>query len=147
MQLRIWKCGPVLLGSIALLVGTTSPARASDTSFFVEFVHDGGAGAIGAETSGGITWFNRSVSLTNVQLFVHAGECADIDARAYFRNNNSWVQVASQVVQACNSTSAGVTFSVQDLGFDCGAIVGGCGKVQVFVIDEVHGIAENDYFR
>lgn len=143
------------LGTVATPEVEPPLAAALDTSFVVVFRHGGGTAALGAQTSGSIAWFNRSLSLTNVKLVIHAGECARVRATAYFRNIESWYAVETKTsVLTCNGGTVAMTVDVVDIGFDCGSIVGGCGKVQIYALDDggindvsTHGFAENDYFR
>ena len=69
----------IVLGMLAaMLTATFNVASAAPTTFYVAAVHSGGAGATATSATGNIAWSSsfKTVTLTNVRMFVKGGECA-----------------------------------------------------------------------
>lgn len=118
------------------LVGLTGTANASPTSFVAKTVHAGGAGSLADEAIGGITWYNRSVTLTNVRFWAHAAECGSMDITAWHAGD----PIADQAHYAslCGNATTGKWYTIGDVVLDGSDVVGGINRVMVQVYDDTH---------
>ncbi|MEU8003570.1 hypothetical protein AB0B66_20630 [Catellatospora sp. NPDC049111] len=116
----------------------TSPAKATDTSFMDDYYH--GSGALAVRVTGGITWHNRSVTLTGVKLFVKSGECG----RALFKGWAGSTMADLKNTEAdgleCSpvSTAQGKWHDIPDFTLDGGSYTGGIREIDVEVVDVTH---------
>lgn len=116
----------------AALFGVAGTAGASPSGFTAAFVHAGGTGAVGAEAIGGITWYNRSVSLTNVQIYAHASECARLDVSAYA--NGTRVDSYTSI-EYCTGSASRWFPAIPSIPLDGSAVSGGITEVLIRVVD------------
>ena len=125
----------ITLGVVAASVlGISSAASAAPSSFTAASIHGGGAGAVGAETVGGISWYNRSVTLTGVRSYVAAHECSHFIVSGW----QGGTRVSSfESGQLC-AMSAGHWYPFGDLILDGSGVSGGITEVVVDVYDETH---------
>jgi hypothetical protein len=120
----------------AVVLGAGAPAQAAPSTFTARAVHGGGAGAVGAATTGGFAWTNRSVSLTDVRLYVRSLECAYIHAVGYHGNN--YVDSTTTALYCSNGPAR--WFDVGNIPLDGSQQDGGIILVEVEVIDTNHNI-------
>ncbi|MEV6624583.1 hypothetical protein AB0M83_22390 [Amycolatopsis sp. NPDC051106] len=73
------RLGTILGISAALVAATAVPAVASPAKFALAVVHGGGTGATAGSLKGGMSWSAslKTVTLSEVTLFVKGGECID----------------------------------------------------------------------
>ncbi|MGV9326466.1 hypothetical protein [Streptosporangium sandarakinum] len=70
---------------IVAAVGISSPAQAA-TSFYAEYFHSGGATLV-VKITGDMGWYNRSVGLNDVRLWLRGGYCGGAEVSAYAGTN------------------------------------------------------------
>lgn len=121
--------------AMAALVGMGTAASASPSSFTVRFVHGGGTGAIGAAATGTITWYNRSVGLTNVKVYAHALECSRLYVYAYAGSKNVDLEYTRTF---CAPPDRGEWFPAADILLDGSAVSGGITEIDLYIVDEDH---------
>ncbi|GLZ78277.1 hypothetical protein Afil01_30840 [Actinorhabdospora filicis] len=101
----------------------------------MRFVHGGGSGALGAAGTGSIAWFNRSVTATNVKVYVHALECGQLFAYAYV---GSTIVATAITREYCAPADRGEWYSSHDLILDASDTVGGISRVDFIIRDQEH---------
>ncbi|MER5872226.1 hypothetical protein [Streptomyces sp. NPDC002044] len=131
---RVLRAGITAGAVAACLLGTIPAAEAAPRSFVAASVHGNGAGAVGAETTGGITWHNRSVTLTSVRLYVAARECGRFNIVAW--QGNRLVDSIASTQQCAGATGRWIPYG--DLPLDGSAIAGGITEVVIDVYDDTH---------
>ena len=76
----------LILGAVALLLtAMVGTASAAPTKFSVAVVHDGGTGATAVSATGNIAWSSslKTVTLSNVRVFMKGGECSYVQFYGY----------------------------------------------------------------
>jgi hypothetical protein len=140
LRRRMLQAG-VAIGLVAAsLLGLSSAANASPTSFIAKAVHANGAGKLAVEATGGFIWYNRSVGLTSVKFYANAGECGYLQAFGW--------QGSAQIDNArfpgtglyCGGTT-GKWFTIGDFTLDGSGVYGGITSVTVVVVDYYHQIS------
>lgn len=79
--MRRWtRLGTILGISATLAAATIGAADAAPSKFALSVAHGGGTGATAGSLTGSISWSAsfKTVTLSNVQLFVKGGECIDL---------------------------------------------------------------------
>jgi hypothetical protein len=131
----------IALGLVVVsILGMTSAASAAPSSFTAASIHGNGAGSVGAEGVGGITWYNRSVTLTSVRFYVAANECGSIYIAGY--------QGITRVANWDKTQCVAGWVSYGDVSLDGSGVSGGITEVLVMVDDDTHrGSGFADCFR
>jgi len=134
---RLVQAG-VAVGVFAVSVlGLSSSANASPTSFVAKAVHANGAGKLAVEATGGLTWYNRSVTVTSLRFYANAGECGYV---------NVWGDQGSTPISHktfpssgyyCGGTT-GKWVSIGDVTLDGSDYSGGITEVDIIVWDVTH---------
>ncbi|MBO4204490.1 hypothetical protein GSF22_00450 [Micromonospora echinofusca] len=128
----------VAVCSTAIAATAASPAMATDTYFYEEYVHlSSGASAI--QASGNINWLNRSVTFSGITMWLRAGECGRIAFTAYQYDDADSDFLDVTTSRWCNSTTSGKYVYPGDVTLDGSSIVGGIPVVTILVADETHG--------
>jgi hypothetical protein len=131
---RLLAMGITIGAVTASLLGLSPAAYASPGSFTAASIHGGGAGAVGAEAVGAITWYNRSVTLTSIRFYVAAGECGHFEVTAW---QGSQKIDGSKSPTQC-SGSAGKWVPYNDLPLDASGVSGGITEVVIDAWDDTH---------
>ncbi|GAA1848137.1 hypothetical protein GCM10009687_12760 [Asanoa iriomotensis] len=85
------------------------PAQAAYRTFYVEYRHGGGTGAIAVATRGSFYWTARSVVIVDPELYVLNGHCG----LAYYLGVHSWnVDTGYNVGPICNTTGVNQYFKI-----------------------------------
>ncbi|WP_144127663.1 hypothetical protein [Catellatospora sichuanensis] len=134
---RLVQAG-VAIGMLAVSVlGLSSPANAVPTSFVAKAVHAGGAGKLAVQATGGLTWYNRSVTVTSVKFYASPGECGYVAIWAYVGNADVDHKFYPSSGSYCGG-STGKWFTVGNVPLDGSAYSGGITEVYIVVFDETH---------
>ncbi|WP_432974123.1 hypothetical protein [Dactylosporangium sp. CA-233914] len=135
LRRRMLQTG-IAIGVLAVSVfGSSSAANASPTSFIAKAVHAGGAGAVAAQATGGLTWYNRSVTVTSLKFYVKAGECGKLSV---FGSQGDTV-VDAKGWDRCGGTT-GTWVTIGNVTLDGSAFSGGITDVTIYVRDVDHEI-------
>jgi hypothetical protein len=118
---------------LVLVAGESTAAYASPSSFDVARVHVQGATAV--RVTGGLTWHNRSVTLTNVRLYVKASECGSVLFSAYGIGEF----IDDYYIEGICPGPSGHWFSFGDHFLDATDDYGGIRELRIYVTDETHG--------
>ncbi|WP_163511357.1 hypothetical protein [Fodinicola acaciae] len=126
---------------MAALFGTGTAAHASPTSFVAKAVHSGGAGATALIVTGGLSWSNRSVTLTNVQVWVAPHECGYVTATGFQgdRMIDDEERPTGSDLYCGYSSAHGLTYGIGNIPLDGSAVSGGITLVWVGALDSTHG--------
>lgn len=125
------------IGLVAVsLLGVSGAANASPSGFTAKYVHANGTGSIGVEATGGISWYNRSVTLTSVRFYAHAGECGVLDVVA--DGGGTSVIDRYQRGSLCGYATTGRWYALGDIVLDGSAVSGGITQLYIYVIDSTH---------
>ncbi|GIG69336.1 hypothetical protein [Phytomonospora endophytica] len=123
------------LAAVAL-VGAGGAANASPGGFTATYTHAGGSGALADKATGGISWYNRSVTFTSVKFWVHAGECGTLQLQG---NNTAGELVdEAEFTGLCGNAATGKWYTIGDVPLDGSADYGGITRVYIFVWDDTH---------
>ncbi|HTJ33524.1 MAG TPA: hypothetical protein VL738_09870 [Dactylosporangium sp.] len=136
LRRRMLQAGTVIAMVAASLLGFSTAASASPTRFTAKAVHANGAGALGVEITGVLTWYNRSVGLTSVKVYANAWECGEFKMTGY--QGSSQVAVAYGVDYCAGAT--GRWFSVDNVVLDGSNLSGGITEVVIDVHDTHHDV-------
>jgi hypothetical protein len=120
----------------AAVLAVAAPAQAAPSTFTARAVHGSGAGAVGAQTTGGLSWTNRSVSLTSIRLYVRSLECAYLVVGGFHGNTH----VDSTDTPLYCSNGPAQWFNLGNIPLDGSRQDGGIILVDVQVIDASHNI-------
>lgn len=131
---RLLRAGITMGAVAASLLGTSPAAEAAPRSFSAASVHGGGTGAVGAQVTGGITWYNRSVTLTSVRFYVAARECGRFSVAAWQGSRLVDSLAASQ--QCAGATGRWITYD--DIPLDGSLVPGGITEVIIDAYDDTH---------
>ncbi|MFD3803886.1 hypothetical protein ACFWSF_22720 [Streptomyces sp. NPDC058611] len=118
----------------AALLETGPAAEAAPRSFSAASVHGGGAGAVGAQVVGGMTWHNRSVTLTSVRFYLAARECGRFAIVAW--QGDRPVDSAASSQECAGATGRWISYG--DMPLDGSWIAGGITEVVIDVYDDTH---------
>jgi len=125
----------------ALTLGTAGVASAAPSVFVAKAVHSGGAGATAVSATGNLAWSLslKTVTLTNVKLFVKGGECGHL---LIFGNQGSSVVTFPYRYPASGSLcpAADKTYSIGTFSQTAG-VAGGIDELDVFAFDDSHDVA------
>jgi len=145
---RILRAGIAIALVAVSIFGSGAPASASPSSFVAKAVHANGAGALGVEAVGGITWYNRSVMLTDVRFFANAGESGNVAFHGYQGTPNTFDPPLIDYVfypgdgTYYHSGLTGTWFPIGDVLLDGSAVSGGITMVIIYITDHTHNIAQ-----
>ncbi|MDV5143643.1 hypothetical protein R1T08_04920 [Streptomyces sp. SBC-4] len=132
---RLLQVGFTIGVATASLLGMSSAASAAPSSFNTASVHGGGTGAVGAQVLGGISWYNRSVTLTSVRFYIAPRECATFSVEAWQGGTRvDYFDVGEQ----CSWSSAGRWISYGNIQLDGSGVSGGITEVVIDVHDKTH---------
>ncbi|GLZ77500.1 hypothetical protein Afil01_23070 [Actinorhabdospora filicis] len=121
---------------VAALLGTGSAANASPGSFKALTIHANGAGAVADQAVGGITWYNRSVALTSVKFWVHAGECGSLELSGM--DSAGYIKDQREYTGLCGNRTSGKWYTIGDVVLDGSDVPGGLRDVMIYVWDDTH---------
>jgi hypothetical protein len=134
LRQRLLRAGITIGAAAATVLGMTSTAHAAPASFTAASIHGGGTGALAAEAVGGISWYNRSVTLTSVRFYVTAQECGHFTVQAWQGN----LKVDSFAPPKQCATTAGRWISYGDVPLYAGGLSGGITEVVIDAYDDTH---------
>lgn len=134
LKRRLLRVGLTIGVVTASLLGLSSAAQAAPSSFVAASVHGGGTGAIGAEVVGGITWYNRSVTLTSVRFYIAPRECGHFTVEAWQGGTRLDYFGISQ--QCAGTTGRWISYG--DILLDGSAVSGGITEVVIDAYDDTH---------
>ncbi|GLZ76727.1 hypothetical protein Afil01_15340 [Actinorhabdospora filicis] len=125
------------IGMVAAAVFGLSPAAtAGASSFKAAAVHGGGASATAVQVVGGMTWYARSVGLTNIHLWVTAGECGSWMVAGY--QGSTLIDYRSWTRDYCAPAGGPQSWPFSDITLDGSAVPGGITMIEVEVWDHSH---------
>lgn len=139
LRRRMLQAGLAITLVATSILGLGPAVNASPSSFNVKSVHANGAGAVGAMAVGGMTWYNRSVSLNSVRFYTAPGECGRLTVYATANQGSTWVTThhyPSEHGMYCGGTDG--WFTVGSFTLDGSRVYGGITEVQIFVTDVTH---------
>lgn len=144
LRRRMLQTGIAICIIAASTLGLGSAANASPTRFTAAAIHANGAGALAVEATGGLSWGNRSVSLTSVKFYANAGECGYFRAEGY----QGETLIDGRYFGSYCGGSTGRWFSIGTFTLDGSWISGGITDVSIMVVDQTHaGSAIIDCYR
>jgi hypothetical protein len=123
----------VLLLAGAIFAAPGRPAYASAPSFNVTHIHFDLSTAMHVE--GNFTWYNRSVGLSNIWLYVAVNECGWVSFYGY--QNNTLIDAESTAHYCAIGT--GQWINIPNTVLDASQVRGGINKVNVAVHDDTDG--------
>ena len=134
LRRRVLQATVGLAVAVAALLGTSSAASASPSSFLARYVHAGGTGSVAVQGTGGLVWYNRSVTATNVEFYVHAAECGTLvlqglDSAGDVRSEHAFPDL-------CASATSGRTYLFGDVVLDGSFVSGGLTTVMIYAFDD-----------
>ncbi len=138
---RISSVVAAAMVGMAATMGVSTPAKATDTSFRQEYRHS--SGAIAVIVKGNIRWLNRSVTLTNIEIFAKGGECGQ----------GKFIGYAGSVIVDDDYTGAHCPAvdqwgRVGDVTLDGSQVSGGIRWVKAQALDTYHnGYSSGNYYR
>ncbi|WP_018349783.1 hypothetical protein [Longispora albida] len=143
----------VLLGALALAAaGTAAPAQAAEptSAFTVQHKH-AASGALAVGAKGTIVWYNRSIDVTGLKLYVQDGECEYGWQNAAMVAFDADGNVIEKRMLFCYPQNGSTWHSLPTWSVEAGTIYGGVRRVEVCVFDNEHGqetpISWNAYNR
>ncbi|MEV6964861.1 hypothetical protein AB0M47_07055 [Hamadaea sp. NPDC051192] len=123
------------------ILGFDTPANADfPSSFVAKSVHADGFGALAVEATGGISWYNRSVTLTSVRFYANVNECGYF--RAYGYQGGRLIDFADLPTGSTSYFCGGSTgkwFTLGNVPLDASAVPGGIDEVYIVAADATHG--------
>jgi hypothetical protein len=122
----------------ASTLGISSVANASPASFTAKAIHSDGAGALAVEVTGGLTWYNRSVGVTGIHLYLAPGECGTWEALGWQGSNLIAAKTFTTYKYCGGTTGKWIPFS--DFTLDGSLYVGGIQSVWIIAIDNTHTV-------
>jgi hypothetical protein len=134
LRRRLLQAGITIGAVAASVLGMTSAADAAPRSFTAASIHGGGTGALAAEAVGGITWYNRSVTLTSVRFYVTAHECGHFTVEAW--QGNTHVDSFAPPQQCATTTGRWISYG--DIPLYASGLSGGITEVVIDAYDDTH---------
>ncbi|WP_163509877.1 hypothetical protein [Fodinicola acaciae] len=135
--------GVVIGLAIAMLLATTTAATASPTRFSLNVAHGGGAGALAAATTGNLGWANRSVTLSDVRVYLAPGECGHIGV--WGSQGDETIDFLIQMEEKYCGGYDGRWFIVGTITMDGSQVSGGITRITIKVFDDTHRISNSTY--
>jgi hypothetical protein len=134
---RLLQAGVAICIFAASTLGLGSAAQAAPTTFTAAAIHSNGAGALAVEATGGLSWGNRSVTLTSVRFYAGPGECGYFRAEGYQGGSliDFWYGGSH-----CGGTT-GKWFTIGTYTLDASSTPGGITDVELMVVDQTHAIS------
>ncbi|GIJ50573.1 hypothetical protein Val02_74590 [Virgisporangium aliadipatigenens] len=124
------------MGAVGSL-GSTAPALASTASFDVSVYHS--TGVLSGRMTGDFRRLNQSVTITNIEQWVRAGECSYGSFEGWQYNPTGGSPHLDTRTSRKRCASANTWFEPEDFTLDAKGVTGGINTVQIYLIDGEHG--------
>jgi hypothetical protein len=127
----------VAIAAILAMVSVGTPALATDHTFFANYYRDDTGTVLVASVKGDITWLNRSVTLSNVQIWVRGGNCAKAQVKGYAGTNPQAIDGFVWTFPfpgGAFCTQASQWIGAESRTLNGSQVVGGITKLAVFVL-------------
>jgi hypothetical protein len=115
-------------------------AQAAPSSFTAQAIHANGAGAVAVQATGGLAWYSRSATLTNVSFYVRANECARFSVVALqgisYVDSYDYPSVTGRMCPG----PTGQTYNLGNIVLDGSKLSGGITEVIVYAKDLDHDV-------
>ncbi|MET8910380.1 hypothetical protein [Micromonospora sp. NPDC004551] len=115
-------------------------AQAAPSSFTAKAIHANGAGALAAQATGGLAWYNRSATLTNVAFYVAANECGRFTVIGM--QGSSYVDSYDypSSTGCVRPGSTGRIYDLKNIALDGSDWSGGITDIFVYAVDVDHNV-------